>query len=257
MQRNDLTGKKFGRWTVLSFHSFKNKHTLWNCECECGNTKIIEGSSLKRGGSLSCGCLRSEMLSNRLKKWRSERLKEIYRNIKNRCYNRNVPTYNNYGGRGIVVCKEWIESSLKFQEWSYKNGYTENLTIERVDTNKGYQPDNCRWATMKEQQNNRRDNIKIEHEGEIVTISELSAKTGILDKTLYLWNKNGNLKEKLITGVVKEKEYEKDGTKHTLRVWGALLDISPKLLRDRIQKGWTIESALQPKKTKWNRRPKK
>ncbi len=254
MQRNDLTGKRFGRWTVVSFDGVINKHTFWKCECECGNIKSVDASVLTRGESLSCGCLRSEITKMRTKKWFSERLKRIYEGIKNRCYNQNVKAYKNYGGRGIKICDEWLKDGMKFQEWALDSGYTENLTIERKNVNNGYEPDNCIWASMKEQQNNRRDNKKVIYKGKTVTISQLSEITGILDKTLYSWKEKGCLKQKLITGKVEVQKYLFNGEFKTLRELSEQHGLDEKFVRNRMRRGWSLEESLQPPKTSWKRR---
>ncbi|MCX8129756.1 MAG: hypothetical protein N3I35_06620 [Clostridia bacterium] len=254
MQKNDLTGKKFGRWTAISFDGIKNKHTFWECKCDCGNTKSVDASVLRRGDSLSCGCLRSEIISNRTKKWVEGRLEQIYRNMKNRCYNHNVKAYKNYGGRGIKVCEDWLKDGMNFQEWALANGYAENLTIERKDVNKDYEPSNCVWVSMKEQQNNRRDNKKVKYKGKIVTISQLSEITGILDKTLYYWKEKGCLKEKLSNGKIEAKKYLFNGELKTLRELSEQHGLDEKLVRNRMRRGWNLKDSLQPPKTSWKRK---
>ena len=104
--------------------------------------------------------------------------------MKYRCYYQNHPSYKNYGGRGITVCQEWLDDFMNFYNWSMANGYSDELTIDRIDVNGNYEPNNCRWATRKEQQNNMRNNVFLEANGERHTISEWSEITGINRSTI-------------------------------------------------------------------------
>lgn len=113
------------------------------------------------------------------------RLYNIWCGLKKRCYNPKDSCYSYYGGRGIIVCSEWLHDFDSFHQWSIRNGYSESLTIDRIDTNGNYAPDNCRWITHDEQQRNRNNNIRVDHNGESKTISEWSKLLGVSDKTLY------------------------------------------------------------------------
>ena len=157
----NLAGKKFGHLTVLYESPQRDSHgsVMWVCECDCGNiTPPLYGGNLRRGHTTSCGC-------KKLK--HGQHYKKIYwvwSAMKKRCYNANHPTFKNYGARGIAVCKEWKDSFNAFYEWALSNGYQEakqgECTLDRIDTNGDYCPENCRWVSMKVQQNNRRNNRK-------------------------------------------------------------------------------------------------
>ena len=175
----DLTGIKFGRLTVIERIGTNDRgEATWLCKCDCGKSKITYGSNLRKGRTKSCGCLNSDIARNRFLKHgqRFTRLYDIWRNMRYRC---NDVHNKDYGGRGISVCEEWDKSFLSFQEWAYKNGYSKNLTIDRIDNNGNYEPSNCRWATPKEQGNNKRNNLKIYFNGEIYTPSEYAQKYGV------------------------------------------------------------------------------
>lgn len=149
--RIDITGQKYGRLTVLSYAYTKNKVAFWKCKCDCGNEKIVRGSHLKNGSIKSCGCFRKEVTGKKATvhgKYGS-RLYRIWKGIKGRCFNPSNSKYPIYGGRGITVCNEWLEYE-PFYEWAMKNGYKEDLTIERIDVNGNYEPSNCTWVTEKE-----------------------------------------------------------------------------------------------------------
>lgn len=153
----DLTGKTFGRLTVLKKSENKGNRRMWLCQCECGSIKIISAANLMGGKTLSCGCYQKEQTSKakKIHGEKEERLYRIWKNMKSRCYCSNKPDYHRYGGRGIEVCEEWKDNYLAFKEWALANGYKENLSIDRIDFDRNYEPDNCRWTTQRVQARNR------------------------------------------------------------------------------------------------------
>ena len=170
----DLTGQKFGRLTVIGLQPQKSRKTYWICQCDCGNVKNVRSDSLQRGNVKSCGCMKKDQDKINLMKSTAKRkyietgykvggtrLYEIWQGMKKRCYNIHDNRYHRYGGRGIIICDEWKNDFIAFHDWAIKNGYADDLTIERKDTDGNYEPDNCCWASNKEQSNNRSTNVKL------------------------------------------------------------------------------------------------
>lgn len=158
----DISGEKYGRLTAL-FRVGKDKFGkgMWACVCDCGTVKVVDISLLRRGSTLSCGCLDRE--NHSLKPNRKShgmcgtRIYRIWKGMKSRCYNKNTPDYKKwYGAEGVTVCDEWRESFEPFYKWAMGNGYREDLSIDRIDPYGDYEPSNCRWADAKTQANNKR-----------------------------------------------------------------------------------------------------
>lgn len=195
--KEDLTGLVFGRLTVAGraddyVYPNGKRRSQWACRCECGNIVSVETSNLKRGNSKSCGCLNDELSTERFTTHggRHERLYSIWTNMKNRCLNERSPSYLDYGGRGITICDEWVDSYENFRAWAYESGYDESkpisdCTIDRIDTDAGYSPGNCRWTDAKMQANNRRNTMFVTAFGSTHSLSEWAEITGIKYHTLF------------------------------------------------------------------------
>ena len=242
----DLTGMRFGRLVALRRSKKKNK-TEWLCVCDCGNEKVIEGGSLRGGRTKSCGCLNREVARKYFFKhgYGKTKLVGIRSQMIRRCYNPKTDRYPNYGGRGIIVCKEWLNNPRSFYEWSINNGFKEDLTIDRIDNDGNYEPSNCRWATQEEQANNKQASRRITYNGETKTQAQWAKEVGIDPRVMQCRRKSG-WSEELIVATPLKKEHTATfrGVTKTIKEWSIEFDISYDALNHRINRGWSEKRIL-------------
>lgn len=200
----NLIGKKFNMLTVLS----KDKPGYYLCKCDCGNIKSIKTYNFTSGVTKSCGCYHKMYVGKMATKHGLSKhlLYKTWHNMRGRCKNKKASKYELYGGKGIKVCNEWDNSFISFYEWSLNNGWEKGLTIERLDSNKNYEPSNCIWATYKTQNNNTSQNHLITFNGKTMNITQ----------------------------------------------WAKELNISKKMLSERIRRKWSIERAFSTPNVKAN-----
>ena len=182
----DLVGKKYGRLVVIEY-AYRNPRgkSMWKCKCDCGNTKVVLGTHLTSGHTTSCGCYNEEVIKGRntTHGMSNTRLYNIWRVMLKRCNYENATNYEHYGAKGIRVCKEWYDFET-FRKWAMSHNYSDKLTIDRVDNNGDYSPENCRWVDMKTQLRNTTRNKLITFRGETHCMKDWSDILGINYRTL-------------------------------------------------------------------------
>lgn len=203
MHINDLTGLRFGRLTVIRKTDQRGPDggIIYECLCDCGKNCFVWGNKLTRkshSAKRSCGCLHDE--THPKHGGSKTTLFHKWTGMQDRCYNRKSKQYPDYGGRGISVCEEWRDSFAVFRDWAIANGYQEGLSIDRINVNGNYCPENCRWITMSEQQKNKRNVKQITWNGETHTLPEWSIILGIKYQTLW---------KRIHDGMPIEKAFEK------------------------------------------------
>lgn len=183
----DITGMKFNRLTALEYMGQGSSGARWKFRCDCGNEIVTAGYHVRKGRTKSCGCWNEENKHDRYKihGMHKTRLYSAWSHMKQRCLNPSCKEYENYGGRGILICKDWIDNFENFREWAMNNGYSETLTLDRIDNNKGYSPDNCRWVSMLVQENNKRNNHYYLFKGQPKTLSQIAREYSISRNALY------------------------------------------------------------------------
>jgi hypothetical protein len=177
----DLTGHKYGRLSVLHPGSDRRK---WLCQCDCGGFSDVLTNDLRKGHTKSCGCLHKEGLLKRLTKHGKTRSKEwrVWASILDRCNTKTTTAYKNYGGRGIKICARWME----FENFLADMGTVpDGMTLDRIDVNGDYSPENCRWADWETQINNKQNSVKVELDGRTLTIAQWARELSMPKGTLY------------------------------------------------------------------------
>lgn len=165
----EYIGKKYNHWTIIDISTRPRLCGVeFICKCDCGTIRTIQLSSLKRNKTKSCGCI------NKVNYNTKSSLYKIYLHMKSRCYCKTDKKYKNYGKRGIIICKEWLEDYSMFLDWSIKNGYKEGLSIERIDVNGNYEPNNCKFISISEQTKNKTTSHYYKYNGKIYSLKELT-----------------------------------------------------------------------------------
>lgn len=246
----DMTGMKCGHLTVLEEVKDKSEvpenmrglGVLWRCECDCEdhNIVIVPGSYLRTKKNISCGCQAINKVDGESK----SKIYVVYKDMVQRCTNKNEPAYKDYGARGITVCKDWMPRLVdgrnvgyfNFKDWALANGYVEGLSLDREDNSKGYSPDNCRFVTMKVQNNNRRSNRLIEYKGETKTSTEWAEYFGIHPVTFRNRLDRGMSVEEAIETPVMERKtiVSSTGEAHTESEWSRISGVNRTTLHRRI-----------------------
>ena len=190
----DLVGQRFGNWTVIGQAESKKRLTIWLCQCDCGTRRNVRTTHLRDGRSKSCGCTQYDHLRNRDRNFpkdiRIRRLYTTWRNMHARCEDTKNISFKNYGGRGITVCDEWNDYT-SFAKWAINNGYSNTLTIDRIDSNGKYEPSNCRWIPLQEQCRNKRTSRLATINGITKTVGEWAREYNVVPNTVYRRLNNG------------------------------------------------------------------
>lgn len=255
---NDLTGRQYGRLTVIYYTGKRGTHkralTTWLCKCDCGQHLTVASESLEALHTNSCGCLQSENASKRFKKHGLKHVPEykIWKSMRNRCNNPNYEEFQYYGGRGISICPEWDDFNIFYADMGSRP--TSKHQIDRIDTNGNYEKSNCRWATSTVQNRNTRRNNYITYNGETHCLAEWAELLGLTYSSLkHRLNKLGwTLEQAFTTPADAHKRFiEYNGMQKSLTDWAKYADIPYELLKDRVNKqGWSLEKALTtPSKT--------
>jgi hypothetical protein len=215
-RRINIEGQRFGRLVAKRVHEVINRVTYWECECDCGNISNVCLGSLKGGNTKSCGCLNSEKSKERGTKHGlcGTRLINIYFAMKHRCLRKNCKQFKDYGGRGIIICEEWLNKDngfINFYNWALSNGYSEKLTIDRINNNGNYEPSNCKWSTYSEQNSNKRNSRFVDFNGEHKTIAEWEKELGVSNGTIRhrIYKSGWDIEKALKTKVNKGGLYAK------------------------------------------------
>lgn len=198
----DILGQRFGLLIAKEYLG----NSKWKCQCDCGNITISSMHYLIHGKRISCGCSSRERnsIAHTTHKQSKTRLYRIWRSMKQRCRNPKASNYDRYGNKGVEVCSEWANSFETFRDWALGHGYSKELTIDRIDSSQGYSPDNCRWATYKEQANNRSSNKLMKYNGEVKTIAEWSELFNVRYSTVLSRLHKGWSFERALTTPVQE-----------------------------------------------------
>jgi hypothetical protein len=182
----DLTGKKFGRWTVINHEGKRYAEQFWLCRCDCGTERVVIGGTLKKGVSKSCGCLALESMTKH--GMEGTRIYNTWAQMLGRCNNPNATSFKRYGAKGIKVCDAWHDFRVFYADMG---DIPEGRTLDRIDNDKGYSKENCRWADPKTQSRNRINTVMAEWNGKLMPVAEIAEINGIGRRFLHARLKRG------------------------------------------------------------------
>lgn len=256
--RHDLSGKRFGKLTVVNYAGYKTGKTgihyhLWNCKCDCGGEKVATSRDLESGHTQSCGCIsHAPHRPARLTHGKSyTRLFNVWKSMKGRCYTPSCCSYERYGGRGITVCDAWKNDFQTFYDWAMENGYDETAkqgetTIDRIDVNGNYCPENCRIANKLTQANNKTDTKYYEIDGIQLTLREISVAYNIPYKTLRGRIDRGySIQDAVYGSFSRVRRYTYKGKTYTVAEMSKEFGIKGITLYRRLQAGYTVAEAIE------------
>ncbi len=239
----DITGMTFGRLTVIEENGRLGRQVAWKCQCKCGDETTVRGTCLRSGRSKSCGCITGEN--------HGESRTPTYKSwcqMWDRCNNPNCKSFANYGGRGISVCDQWKSYKVFRRDMGPR---LDGVSIERIDNNGGYEPTNCRWATAKDQANNRRSSRRITWKGERKTVAEWEDATGVSQFTIrrriddFGWSINKALSTKPSREVKSTNRWISfRGERMTVAQWARATSLTKSAIGRRLDRGWSVEDAL-------------
>jgi hypothetical protein len=253
----DLTGQVFNRLKVLgdSGERTKGNKVKWLCQCSCGNNTCVESYKLKSKHTQSCGCIHKEQLVARNLTHGMSDFPEYsnWLHIRKRCNNPADPNYPDYGGRGITVCSAWDSFEAFYKDMGPRP--SPKHSIDRIDNNLGYSPENCRWATSGQQANNKRNNHLLTFRGKTMNIKNWAQELGVNERRLRTRLSAGWSAERALTEPVdtvrsqfvshpSTARYEFNGANHTINEWAKTLGFKPATLYNRLERGWSIEKTL-------------
>ena len=236
----DLLGQRFGRLTVIGrMPNNKQNQAVWKCLCDCGNETIVESGHLRSGHTNSCGCYGRDRSADyhRTHGMKGTRLFSTYHTMKGRCYNPTDHKYYRYGARGIKMCDDWVNNPKSFFDWAMANGYKEGLSIDRIDNDGDYCPENCRWTDAKTQANNTSRNIRYKYGDKEMTVSEWADYLGITYSAAKTRIKRGNFDELFNTKNGNYKMVTHNGITKSIKEWAIALNLNYSTVRDRVRKG--------------------